>query len=59
MAKYGAIEYYYKSELIEHWLMMNWGGTKSFNEVKINAAEKIIEISDYQFDNNLIYKIVK
>ena len=55
--KYGAIEYYYNSELAERWLMMNWGGTKSLNSVKINADEKIIKISTFEFDDNLIYKI--
>ncbi len=54
---YGDIRYNYNSMLTERWLMMNWGGTKSLNSVKINADEKIIKISTLEFDDNLIYKI--
>ncbi|MDE5843944.1 MAG: C10 family peptidase [Muribaculaceae bacterium] len=54
---YGDIQYSYNSMITERWLMMNWGGTKSLNSVKINADDKIINISSYQFDTHVIYKV--
>ncbi|MBD5200130.1 MAG: hypothetical protein HDS83_07095 [Bacteroidales bacterium] len=54
---FGDINYTYNSMLTERWLMMNWGGTKSLNSVKINADDKIIKISSFQYDSNVIYKV--
>ncbi|MDE5969512.1 MAG: C10 family peptidase, partial [Muribaculaceae bacterium] len=56
-AVYGDIEYWPKSTIVEHWLMMNWGVEKYLNEVMVNADESILKISATKFDTNIIYKV--